>query len=642
MKCKKCGEELPENARFCPGCGSPVEGVPAPKKLEAPIDPLVGGAVPLVPVAPPPRASRMTPRIPRPYVPHSNQRSSRYSTSSRYGSSYAFGQREMSAIGADKDDAAKDGPQTPVQPQTREKRREAVAKRRREIEAEKRARHAAETAPEAEEPTDVAAEPEVEAAETAAAVEVAAEAVEATVVEPESDVAGEPRAEKGPEAEKDVEPEPDEGPEPEEAPADVEAEPAPAPEQPAEPAEDSAVESEPEDDEALAEKTGRLYPVAAPAAEPRPAPEPQPASEPVPPAGPSLAERARELAGHAGELAGRAKDAVVDAAHEAAARFEALGPDRVPVIAVAAVILVVVGVALAYVSTGWFSPFADRTVEAPQFEEPSDGSVEPIQPEQAEEEPEEGPVEGGPEIRDTLQAYSWAELSQLSALIAAAPSDEEGIEIARRYNLCAESGSIDANNTKSLELSSGAVVPVAVGGFRHDQKTDGSGVAGITFIARASAGNQAIDPSGIATAWEETPLRSWLNQSLMAEIPADLAELVVAVDKTTNLPIAYGGGQSVTSEYLWIPSYSEIVGPLDQSARRYGIYTSEGEQYQLYADSGVTSVSESAALAIGEYWWTRSPDVVTDYWYLVVSPEGGTPYGHRTGTPDAIILGFCL
>ena len=603
MKCKTCGEELPENARFCPGCGSPVEGMPAPKKLEAPLDPLVGGAVPLVPVAPPPRASRMTPRIPRPYVPHSNQRSSRYSASSRYGSSYAFGQHEMSAIGAEKDGEPGDGPLAAAQPHARERRREAVAKRRREIEAEKRSHRAEEEAsepePELEEWVNPVPNPESEAIEE--------DAREAEAAERAPEAVEDARTETSAEAEEPV--------------AEPDSEPEPAPE----------AELAPEDGAPSAEKTGRLRPVSEPMAESQPAP-----------AGPTPAERAQELAGRAGELAGRARDAVVGAARGAAERFAALGPDRVPVIAVAVIIVAVVGVALAYVSTGWFSPFADRTAEAPQFEEPSDGSVDLIQPEQAEE-PEEGPVEGGPEVRDTLQAYSWAELSQLSALIAAAPSDEEGMEIARRYHLCAESGSIDANNTKNLELSSGAVVPVAVGGFRHDQKSDGSGVAGITFIARASAGNQAIDPSGIATAWEETPLRSWLNQSLMAEIPADLAELVVAVDKTTNLPIAYGGGQSVTSEYLWIPSYSEIVGPLDQSARRYGIYQSEGEQYQLYADSGVTSVTtESVALAIGEYWWTRSPDVVTDYWYLVVSPEGGTPYGHRTGTSDAIILGFCL
>ena len=588
MKCKKCGEELPENARFCPGCGSPVEGVPAPKKLEEPLNPLAAGAVPLVPIAPPPRASRMTSRGTRPYVPRSNQRTSGYSASSRYGSSYIFGRRGAASADAQSDEAAK----PKAQPQ--ENAREAVAERPSEAAAEKHERLEAEKAHDDVRDKEAAVEP---------------------AVEPEAVTATEPAVEPEPEAESVAKPESAEAPAQVDEPV-AEAPAAPAPE----------TEPDLEDDDLSAEKTGRLRPVSAP----EPAPAPVAAAE-----GPSPLERAKELAG-------RAKDFAADVAHEAADRFEALGPDKVPAIAVALVVLAVVGVALAYISTGWFSPFADRTVETPQFEEPSDGSVEPIQPEQAEEEEPEGPIEGGPEIRDTLQAYSWTELSQLSALIAAAPSDEEGLEIARLYNLCAESGSIDANNVKNLELSSGAVVPVAIGGFRHDTKSDGSGVAGITFITRASVGNQAVDPSGIATAWEETPLRSWLNQSLMAEIPTELAELVVAVDKTTNLPMAYGSGQSVTSEYLWIPSYSEVVGPLDSSNRRYGIYQSEGEQYQLYTDSGVTSVGDNATLALGEYWWTRSPDVVTDYWYLVVSPEGGTPYGHRTGTPDAIILGFCI
>lgn len=637
MKCKKCGEELPENARFCPGCGSPVEGVPAPKKLEEPLAPLAGGAVPLVPVGPPPRAGRPSARIARSYGSHggqTGQRPSRYSASSRYGISHIFGHREEEPAAEYEEQRAQQAQEQAVEP---------AAQPRREEGAEKDVRRAGEREAEATPGAVAEAEP-VEAAEQEAATQEPETVAEPEVVadaaaEAEADVAPEPPE---PAAEKPAEPVED---------ADVAAEPspepvveAPAPEprhaahaapQPA--AEDAANEEDSEYDALDAEKTGRLRPI------PAPEPEPEPQPEPAAPAGPTLAERAGEFADRAKEVAGNAKDAVVDFGHSVAERFESLGPDKVPVIAVALVILAVVGVTLAYISTGWFSPFADRTAETPQFEEPSDGSIEPIQPEVAEEEPEdEGPIEGGPEVRDTLQAYSWTELSQISALIAAAPSDEEGIDIARRYNLCAESGSIDANNVKNLELSSGAVVPVAIGGFRHDTKSDGTGVAGITFITRASVGNQAVDPSGIATPWEETPLRSWLNQSLMAEIPAELAELVVPVSKTTNLPMAYGSGQSVTSEYLWIPSYSEVVGPLDSSNRRYGIYQSEGEQYQLYADSGVTSVGDNATLALGEYWWTRSPDVVTDYWYLVVSPEGGTPYGHRTGTSDAIILGFCI
>lgn len=542
VKCRKCGEELPANARFCPGCGAPVDDVPAPKKLEEPLDPLAGGAVPLVPVAPPPRATRISARTPRPHAPHSSARQSRHSLASRYGGSYQAGPREFVPLGEEREARVERAPHDASAPHAKEGPASV-----------------GEGAPEE------ASAPRPDDARDAAEV--------ARSAGPDSHAAVPERA----------------------------SAPHEEPVGPERPADDGA---------APTDETGRLE-------VPRDEAAPQ-----ARPAGPSVLERVRSVA------------------RSAARRFAELGPDRVPTVVVALLIVVAVSAALAYASMSWFGPFADRSSTAPEFEEPSDGSIDPIQPDEAED---EGPVEGGPEVRTTLEAYSWEELSQISALIADASSDAEGLEIAERYNLCEASGSIDSNNTKNLTLSDGTVVPIAVGGFRHDQKADGSGVAGISFIARASVGNEAVDPTGIPPVWEDAPLRSWLNQSLMAELPPELADLVVAVEKRTNPPVGSGlTEQTVTSELIWIPSYSEVVGPLDQGNRRYGIYESEGEQYQLYADSGVTSVGESGVLALGEYWWLRSPDVVTEQWYLVVSPEGGTPYGHRAGTPDAVVIGFCL
>lgn len=536
MKCRKCGGELPESARFCPACGSPVEGVPAPRKLEEPIEPLAGGAVPLVPVAPPPRASRVTPRIPRPYVPRSSQRSSRGTAPGSHGNPYAATRREHPAQGRD----------------WAELEREELALMD-ELEGGSQL-----------EPQQ---EPQLEAD--------AGDAFSDGVPEdPHADTVSE------------------------DAPGDVV---------------EDARDGEGED----AVSTGA-------AANAAPAPVVASGGSPLP-------RRARRSARRLSRAARR--------------RLGSLGPNALPTGLVALLVVAVVGSVLAYVSTSWFSPFADHSSQAQEFEEQSDGSIEPTQDDEGEDakEEEESLVAGGPEVRSALQAYTWEELSQISELIAEASTDAEGLEIAALYNLCEEDGTLDPDNTKDLELADGTTVPVAVGGIRHDEMSDGSGAAGISFLTLGSVGNQPVDPSGIATPWEDTPLRSWLNQSLMAELPSELAELVVAVDKTTNLPVAYGEGQGVTSELLWVPSYSEVVGPLDATARRYGIYESEGEQYRLYEDAGVTcSTASSALLAIGEYWWTRSPDVVTDYHYLVVSPEGGTPYGHRTGTYDAVVIGFCL
>lgn len=591
MRCKKCGEEMPDKARFCPGCGAPVDDVPAPKKLEEPLDPLAAGAVPLVPVAPPPRATRLTPRIPRPYVPHSNQRTSRYS-GARYVTTPSFVPHEREEA-----PSVEKGTEPVAEPEPRRESPFDRARKMVEREVERRcgagAERVAKTAGErGVEPADEKSELVVQAEERREA-----HATPSNPPVPERAAAPEPPT---PEALETF---------------DLTFEPEPIFE-----------EEPPGEAEPSAEATGHL----------------EARGDSAHAKGPG--SQGGASVGHGRSVRDRARHAT----NAVRGGFAALGPDRVPTVAIAAVIAVVVIGVLVYASMSWFGPFADRSAVAPQVEPPSDGSIAPIE---QEEPAEEAPVEGGPEVQETLEAYSWQDLSSISALIAGAASDEDGIAVAAHYNLCDEDGTIDATNTKELELADGTSVPMAVADFRHDKKSDGSGVAGITFVARASLGNQVIEPTGTVVAWEDTPLRSWLNQSLMADLPPELADLVVAVDKTTNLPPSSGAiEQGVTSETLWLLSYSEVVGPIGAENRRYGIYQSEGEQYRIYEEAGVTSTGASPFLALdtGEYWWLRSPDVVTPgegeapRWYLCVGPDGSTPNGHRTGTSDAIVVGFCL
>ena len=489
MRCMKCGEELPERARFCPECGAPVEEVPAPKKLEEPLEPMGLGAVPLVPVAPPPRATRIRPH------------------------------GERARVGAD-----------PL-----------VGPRR-----------------------------------------------HASVYTPPVGSWDEPRA----------------------------SEDEPAPQGGGEAAKDEGGHGNGGTERGEAPRSGD-------------APDDRRAHDDLP----EVADRTSVL--------DSAATAAATAGGRVSSAISSLNRRHVT-IAVGVIAALVVVAFLAWVATSWLGPFVDRSVQPNVVEEPVDGQDEG----QDEESPSAAVAEGGPEVRTSLADYSWEELSQISALVAEADDDAAAIDIAAYYNLCDEDGTLSADNTKDLELSDGTVVPMAVAGLRHDERSDGSGAAGITFVARGSVGSQPMNAlAQTEGGWEGSTLRAWVNEGLLALMPTDLADLLVAVDKTTN-PVAGSGSteQVVTSDRVWVPSYSEIVGEVVAGNKRAGVYESEGDQYRLFADMGVTSAegAPQIALASGEYWWERSPEQTNANWFMCVSPDGDIGYGHRPATPDAVVIGFCL
>ena len=165
MKCKRCGEELPERARFCLGCGAPVEEVPAPKKLEQPLEPIGLGAVPFVPAGPTPRSMRASQRAPKPYGSSRVGRSSTHSPLSAYPT-----------LSSEKDAAPRE------EPAKQEQRAEAPS-----------AQEPVE--PVETEETPVPQEVEEQVAAVSKAVEEPAEKDVQPEVEPEPEVAPEPEAE---------------------------------------------------------------------------------------------------------------------------------------------------------------------------------------------------------------------------------------------------------------------------------------------------------------------------------------------------------------------------------------------------------------------------------------------------------------
>ena len=99
-----------------------------------------------------------------------------------------------------------------------------------------------------------------------------------------------------------------------------------------------------------------------------------------------------------------------------------------------------------------------------------------------------------------------------------------------------------------------------------------------------------------------------------------------------------GGSQQVTGDTLWIPAYSEVVGPLGEGAEFYNSYDSEGDQYQLFSDAGVSWGGDTSFLAVGANWWLRSPDRASSIRYLSVLDDGTLGWRFRPQADHAVLV----
>ncbi len=114
-------------------------------------------------------------------------------------------------------------------------------------------------------------------------------------------------------------------------------------------------------------------------------------------------------------------------------------------------------------------------------------------------------------MKSAVEAYTWDELSRISAEIGAAGDEAAAIEVAKKYNLCTPEGKLDGTQVKSVALADGTQTTVQIVGFAHDDKTAG-GKAGITFIFGDCVGEAPMNSTDTnAGGWEASQMRAYLN-----------------------------------------------------------------------------------------------------------------------------------
>lgn len=298
-----------------------------------------------------------------------------------------------------------------------------------------------------------------------------------------------------------------------------------------------------------------------------------------------------------------------------------------PVVAVVlAVVIVCVGLAVAFGMPSGYSG--------------TDGILLPI----------ENPTGDGVEVRDSLEDYSWSELSQIAGLMEDSGGQSASFSIAEKYNLVTSSGTF-TDNTKAIQLSDGTTINMRLVGIWHDDLASGSGKAGMSFISTDVAGtHRAASATVTDGGWAASELRTYLNQDVYAELPTEVQNVIVPVLKESNNLGKTTSTSDVTqtTDTLWLPSVHELAGDVNwtyreqQNASYYNdVFNAEGTQYEYYAQQGVATEGSNPSLALGEVWWLRSTGPSTGRGRYVDTNGDPSTYGNSNDA-HGVVVGFCL
>lgn len=268
----------------------------------------------------------------------------------------------------------------------------------------------------------------------------------------------------------------------------------------------------------------------------------------------------------------------------------------------------------------------------------------------------------------TLATYTWEELSGISAEMGSSGSLEAAREIARRAGLVSSDGAL-TSDVRDVTLSDGTVIKVQLVGIYHDQRSDGSGIAGLTFATVGAVASRPMnDADTNVGGWEASALRRWLDNDEFALLPSDLSSVVIPVAKSTNNVGTTENVSAVTttSDRLWLFSAAEVCGTIDWYEHEYGTHfgsvaaeldavaDQEGEQYELFSAAGITARSAGNSSILAKKfagspvaWWYRTPFAFaysgSDEAFFYDALASGYPYGQSRPTDKlGVVFGFCV
>ena len=230
-----------------------------------------------------------------------------------------------------------------------------------------------------------------------------------------------------------------------------------------------------------------------------------------------------------------------------------------------------------------------------------------------------------PAIGVTAEECSWA---QIKAISEAGKAEEY-------FNL---------GDTKTMTMTidnKEVEVVMQIVAFNADEKADGTGKAGVTWISKNIVVRHNMNSTYThAGGWKGSAMREWLQGEFYDKLPADVKGVIVPVKKTyldANGGTVNGGTPTTETcvDNIWIPSYREIFGNPSNDTQ---LETSGADYTTFFKDnaSRIKYYDPSAYI-----WWLRSSQPNLNDGFLIVNLLGNVSYDSASSS-RGVAFGFCF
>lgn len=249
--------------------------------------------------------------------------------------------------------------------------------------------------------------------------------------------------------------------------------------------------------------------------------------------------------------------------------------------------------------------------------------------------------------------YNAAQLKQIANDMSANGENSKYYAQFKRYMDLADSDG-DGDKRGNVKMTNGSTMEFRLIGMNHDDKADGTGKAGLTFMAAdaskipAHAMFTSSNYDYVNGGWRDTDLRKQMNSGdIWTLMPQEFQSNISPVIKITDNGPATGSyykkaNVSSTVDKLWLISYNELV----ETSYWHNAIEYEGSQYYFFKNKVTQNYSSNTVLnsshikASDDWRWERSSSPNGYPSFLYIRPGGDPSVGINANISRGVVPCF--